>query len=293
MGMPEQYMGGGALYALPFRADFWVVFYNKDLFDAAGVDYPTNEMTFDDWVEVIKAVTHGSGQDKVFGNQFHWWRSTVTLFGILDGVTNVGDPDYGWMKHYYEAVIGLEDGGYVPSRIDNVAGNIHHRMRWFPGEIAQVNMGSWFIAEAVEQDFNWGIASYPVPSAQYFGNTFGGVTQLSIPRSANHPQEAFDFIAFVCGAEGAAILASVGQFPAYITDEALSIITSMPGFPEDAQSKAALQPRNIFLEQPVVAEAGEIDAILSEAHAEIMDRTKSIDDGIKMMEERVSQLLGS
>jgi len=293
MGMPQQYMGGGALYALPFRADFWVVFYNKDLFDAAGVAYPSNEMTFDDWVEIIKAVTQGSGQEKVYGNQFHWWRSTVTLFGILDGVTTVADPDYGWMAHYYEAVIDLEDGGYVPRRTDNQAGNIHHRMRWFPEEIAQVNMGTWFITEAVEQEFNWGMAAYPVPSAQYYGNTFGGVTQLSIPRTAPNPEEAFKFMEFVCGAEGAAILASVGQFPAFITDEALSIITSMPGFPQDANTIAAMQPKAIFLEQPVVAEAGDIDGILSEGHQEIMDRTMTIEAAIEMMDERVNQLIGN
>ena len=35
----------GNFYAVPFRSDFWVVYYNKDLFDAAGVDYPTNDMT--------------------------------------------------------------------------------------------------------------------------------------------------------------------------------------------------------------------------------------------------------
>jgi len=291
MGMPQQYMGGKALYALPFRADFWIVYYNKDVFDAAGVDYPTNEMTFDAWVEIIKAVTQGDGLDKIYGNQFHWWRSTITLFGVLDGITTVGQPDYGWMAHYYNAAIELEDDGYIPRRTDNVAGNIHHRMRWFPQEIAQLNMGTWFIAEAVEQDFNWGMAAYPVPSPQYYGNTFGGVTQLSIPRDSNNPEEAFKFIEFVCGAEGAALLAGVGQFPAFITEEALSIITSMPGFPQDSTSIAAMQPKAIFLEQPVVAVAGELSAILDEGHQEIMDRTMSIEDAIKMMEDRVRQLL--
>ncbi|MDY6289368.1 MAG: 30S ribosomal protein S12 methylthiotransferase RimO, partial [Bacteroidales bacterium] len=36
----------GSLDELPFRNDFWVIFYNKDIFDAAGVSYPTNDMTF-------------------------------------------------------------------------------------------------------------------------------------------------------------------------------------------------------------------------------------------------------
>ena len=35
----------GNYYAVPFRSDFWVVYYNKDIFDQAGVEYPTNDMT--------------------------------------------------------------------------------------------------------------------------------------------------------------------------------------------------------------------------------------------------------
>ena len=33
----------GNFYAVPLRTDFWVLYYNKDLFDAAGVEYPSND----------------------------------------------------------------------------------------------------------------------------------------------------------------------------------------------------------------------------------------------------------
>ena len=46
-GVTDQVTVDGSLYELPFRNDFWVLFYNKDLFDAKGVAYPTNDMTFD------------------------------------------------------------------------------------------------------------------------------------------------------------------------------------------------------------------------------------------------------
>lgn len=37
VGTEINYNIDGEQYALPFRSDFWVLFYNKDLFDAAGV----------------------------------------------------------------------------------------------------------------------------------------------------------------------------------------------------------------------------------------------------------------
>jgi len=292
MGIPEQFMMDGNLYALPFRSDFWVVFYNKDLFDEAGVAYPTNDMTFDDWAERIREVAHGTGTDRVWGNHFHNWRSTTTLFGILDGQRTVNDANFDWLIPYYETILALEDGDYVPRRTDMVAGGIHHRQTWAPQQTAMVNMGTWFSADTLLSEFNWGIAAYPVPTSADVGNTIGQVTQLAIPRNANHPEEAMDFIAFVSSAEGAEILASVGQFPAIITDAAMDAILAIPDFPQDETTREALRPRNIFLEQPPHPYAAEINAILNEVHDEIMDRTMSIADGIEMMNRRIGELLG-
>jgi len=293
MGIPEQFMVDGNLYALPFRSDFWVVFYNKDLFDAAGVAYPTNEMTLDSWANIIRQVTHGEGTDIVWGNHFHTWASTTTLFGILDGQHTIADGNYEWLVPIYELVLALEDGGFVPARTDLQAGSIHHSATWAAQQIAQVNMGTWFIGTALEQDFNWGMAAYPVPAGAPHGNTMGQVTQLAIPNTANHPEEAMAFIAFVSGEEGAKILAEVGQFPAFMTEEALDTIFAVPGFPQDDVSRGAMQPRNIFLEMPMHELAAEINAIRNEAHQEIMDRTMDIREGIDMMNQRIGvELLG-
>ena len=56
-GTEVNYAVDGVQYAIPFRSDFWVLFYNKDLFDAAGVEYPTNDMTWDAYAELAKKLT--------------------------------------------------------------------------------------------------------------------------------------------------------------------------------------------------------------------------------------------
>lgn len=293
-GIPEQFFVDGNLYALPFRSDFWLVFYNKDLFDAAGVPYPTNYMTLESWAQIIRDVTHGEGTDLVWGNHFHTWASTTTLFGILNGRDNMVIGNYDWLYPIYSIVHALEDGGYVPSRPDLQAGGIHHSTTWAAQQVAQVNMGTWFIGTALESDFRWGLAAYPVPGPAYHGNTMGQVTQLAIPRTANHPEEAMDFIAFVSSEEGAQIMADVGQFPAFMTEGALDAILAIPGFPQDATTRAAMQPRGIFLEMPMHEFASEINAARNEAHQEIMDRTMSIRQGIDMMNQHIGRdILGN
>ena len=44
VGTEKNYAVDGVQYAIPFRSDFWVLFYNKDLFEAAGVELPTNDI---------------------------------------------------------------------------------------------------------------------------------------------------------------------------------------------------------------------------------------------------------
>jgi len=308
MGIPEQFIMDGSYYALPFMSEFWVVFYNKDIFDELNepededaeeseddlkIYSPSNEMTFEEWTELIKEVTRGSGEDKVWGNFFQNSRSATTLFGILDGRHTVNDGNYNFLEPFYEAIIALESGRYVQSRADIIANNIDYSDIWLSGYLAQLNTGTWFIADTLNSGFNWGIASYPVPTSANYGNTFGNVTQLAIPRSANHPEEAMDFIAFITGEQGAQILASAGYIPAMITDTVLDIILDNTGFPQDDITRGALRPKKLFLEQPPNDNAEEISAILDEIHNEIMDKSVSIDEGIAMMNEQIKALAGN
>lgn len=45
------------VYGLPYDVGPWMMFYNKDMFDAAGVEYPKPGWTFDDYVATAKALT--------------------------------------------------------------------------------------------------------------------------------------------------------------------------------------------------------------------------------------------
>lgn len=44
----------GKQVALPVSTGFYVLYYNKDIFDAAGVDYPGNDMTWTEFEELAK-----------------------------------------------------------------------------------------------------------------------------------------------------------------------------------------------------------------------------------------------
>ena len=101
----------GSFYAVPFRSDFWVLFYNKDMFDEAGIEYPSNDMTMEDFDALIREVSEKTG---AYGNIYHTWRSDVTLFGILDGQNTIIDGSYDFLKPYYDLVLAQQTDRVVP-----------------------------------------------------------------------------------------------------------------------------------------------------------------------------------
>lgn len=57
----------GDYYAVPYANNINMVFYNKKLFDAAGVPYPSADWTWSDFRAIAKKLTHGTGANEVYG----------------------------------------------------------------------------------------------------------------------------------------------------------------------------------------------------------------------------------
>ncbi|MGN9843308.1 ABC transporter substrate-binding protein [Nonomuraea sp. H19] len=57
----------GGLYGLPTDMAPKLLFYNKDLFDKAGLEYPDESWTWDKLFETAKKMTSGSGVEKIYG----------------------------------------------------------------------------------------------------------------------------------------------------------------------------------------------------------------------------------
>ena len=296
-GTTDQVTVNGSLYELPFRNDFWVLFYNKDLFDDKGVAYPTNDMTFDEYDALAREMTDTSFGAQIYGTHYHTWRSAVQLFAVLDGKHTILDGDYAFMKPYYEMVLNQEKDGVCRKYTDLKAEGLHYSAAFSGGDVAMLNMGSWYVAtmiaslESGEYDAdlcgNWGIVKYPHAEGVEPGSTLGTITGLSVTTASDTPDAAWEFVKWVSGEEGAAVMAETGNFPAIMTEEAMSLITGLEGFPTDDASKEALNVSNLYLEVPYAENVSEINSALDSYHGSIMSGEMSIDEGIAAMNEAV------
>ena len=300
-GVTDQVTVDGSLYELPFRNDFWVVFYNKDIFDAKGVAYPTNDMTFAQYDELARQVTDTTFGAQVYGTHYHTWRSAVQLFGVLDGKNTILDGQYDDFKPYYEMVLNQEKDGVCRKYTDLKTEGLHYSAAFSGGDVAMMNQGSWFIATMMtnvksgEYDAslcgNWGIVKYPHAEGVEPGSTLGTITGLSVTKASDTPDAAWEFVKWVSGEEGAKVLASSGNFPAIMTADIADSIAALEGFPTDAESKEALTVSNLYLEVPYAPNVSEINTILDSYHGSIMTGELSIDDGIAKMNEEVAKVL--
>ncbi|MGL5436291.1 MAG: ABC transporter substrate-binding protein [Lachnospiraceae bacterium] len=298
-GLTDQVTIDGKLYELPFRSDFWLIYYNKDVFDNAAMPYPSNDMTLAEYDEIARALTVDTPGSEVYGAHYHTWRSAVQLFGILDGKHTILDGNYDFLKPHYERALAEQEDGVCQDYATLRTSNLHYTGAFAQGNIGMLNMGSWFIATLIEKigtgeyaDIpNWGLVKYPHDEGVEPGSTLATITSLAIPVTAPDKDMSWEFVKFISGEEGAKILAKTGTIPALMSDEIADAIASVEGYPADEASKEALQTSNLYLEMPTHPKSSEIETILNEAHDNIMTENMTIDEGIASMNENISAIL--
>ncbi len=114
IGGAQAFEVDGATWAVPYRQDSWVLFYNKDLFTQAGVAEPDGSWTWDDYEKAAEQLTSklGAAGSAALGTYQHSWQSTVQGFANAQSPdVDILAGDYGYLKPYYERSLALQSGG--------------------------------------------------------------------------------------------------------------------------------------------------------------------------------------
>lgn len=292
------YKSGSAYYAVPYRQDFSVLYYNKKMFKDAGLPEPTN-LTWDEFAQDAKELTKGDGGSKVYGAYIHTWNSMVQGYAAAQHDTKYDDPDYGWMADQYNMTLGMQKAGSIMDWSTASSQQVQYRDVFEKQQAAMVTMGTWMISpllvdkKAGTTDVDWGIAPIPQLKSGTKITTMGGPTGFGISKNAKNTDAAKKFLAFAAGPEGAQAVASIGIVPAFHSDEITKTYFGLEGMPQDELSKKAFNPDVIRPDGPTGPNAAQIGSVLNQEHQLIMTGSKSVKDGIAEMESRVkSEVLG-
>ena len=78
----------GTREGLPTTQSTFLIAYNKSIFDKAGVPYPTEDWTWDDFSDIAQKVSSGSGGNRTYGMVSHWSQNRFATYFYGGGPYN-------------------------------------------------------------------------------------------------------------------------------------------------------------------------------------------------------------
>jgi multiple sugar transport system substrate-binding protein len=305
----SSYKVDGKTYATPYRIDSWVLYYDKDLFDKAGVDYPDGTWTWDDYADAATKLQSGLKAAGVAatGTYQHSWQSAIQGFansqapkgGILTG-------KYDYFKSYYNRVLDLQASGAQVPFNDISANKLTYQAEFGKQAVAMMPMGTWYIATLVSQQksgdanaFTWGIAPIPQYDSSTTGTkavpvTFGDPTGFGINAAIDKSkvQAAKDFLAYASSSDAAKSLAAIGITPALTSSDVAATFFSSSGAPSDSLSKFAWSTHLTKPENPTSDKTAAVQSILNDLNTAVMSGSTPIGTAITNAEDQVKSQVG-
>ncbi|CAM4383210.1 sugar ABC transporter substrate-binding protein [Paenibacillus alkaliterrae] len=215
----------GDMYAFPYAWVTTVLYYNKDLFDAAKLEYPKKEWTWDDFLNAAKKLTidkNGDGKTDqwglyLFGRYAHIEPWVYQNEGRL---LNEDKTKFELNANGKEALQFLTDltvkHKVSPSPKD-ITGIKQDEM-FGQGKVAMWVDGSFAIdgtRKTVGDNFNWDITTIPRGPNWKEDMTYGWPDNISISKNSKHAEEAWKFIKFMSGKDRPIETYSGGKVPIY------------------------------------------------------------------------------
>ncbi|MBO7393478.1 MAG: sugar ABC transporter substrate-binding protein, partial [Abditibacteriota bacterium] len=195
----------GKLYGIPVAIDSYAMYYNKKMFDEAGVPYPDETWDFDKYVEMCKTFTvdtDGDGRADRWGTDVHTDAITY-LYGF--GGRYLSEDNTKCVLNSPEAVHTFEfltdfvhKYKISPGNADTA--NVNNSKLFTQGKIATIVSGSWaadavFSKEGKAIGLDFDVA--PVPKGPKGRYTKIIINSYGVMRRSEHKKEAWLLVQWI------------------------------------------------------------------------------------------------
>jgi multiple sugar transport system substrate-binding protein len=282
---------------VPFDNSPAMIWYNKDIFDEAGVAYPPNkygQWTWADFLDTAQKLTKGEGAEAVYG-----WAGERSWVYLLNWIWSNGGMLLNEQKT--ECVIDMPETVDALKWAADLAqkhkvqplsadlGDAGNSGLFFSKRAAMAQKGTWWALDLKAQEgLNWNVA--PVPDGPAGAFARNPLDAWGIWSGTKHPDAAWQFIEFLSQDESLNELAKAG----------LSV------------SKRAVMNSDVFLKQepagvdwqlfvdaldghtqrhPDTAIYPEMDSLLKSEWEAVLDGASTVDDMVKKVKDPINVLL--
>lgn len=208
----------GRQYGIPYRRDRYVLLYNCELFDRAGLPYPERQLTWEQVHELSQQL-----QSRLHEGEYAMMSLPMDIQWLAAGKN--GDYDNAEsMRQIIEWVQQMQQEQCMPPYSTCIAQDIQQQCF----ELGQYGMyigGTWYLNYLMTDylagrfSFRWGVIEAPVWAEEQKSGETVIQTGMGICQSSQQQELAWEFIRFAAGAEGAKIMAAEQMMPAYLDSE--------------------------------------------------------------------------
>ena len=293
----------GKYYSTVNGADTFLLYYNKDLFDEAGVPYPTEDWTWDDFLEACEkltkdtdgdgeidqyAITDSSGHEQIeafmaaFGGELYDDVNNPTKVVLSDsdaakkGLQMVYDLTY---KYNYaptseqdEVMQGSFDQGIVAMDLDGVYDIVYRS------------------AEEGGLEFPYGLAELPQE-----GDNAHAVALMAgycIPESCKNPDAAWKLASFMESEKGQTLLAKTGLITVINKDVASSDeVIDIPNAPDNHILRVTSLDGAVNVDAKLPNWQETLDTAWYPVIDQLMNQDITVDDAVAALQKNLEDML--
>jgi multiple sugar transport system substrate-binding protein len=284
----EPFRWNGTLMCIPQNISSLVVYYNKQLFDEAGLPYPQPGWTWNEFLKTAQALTKDRDGD-----------GTVEQFGIGTEVELIRVVPFIWQLG--GDVVNSRE---APTRLNLDSRQARQAIQWFVDLQVRHHVAPDAVQEEAEDSetrfqngrlgmllnsrrgvptyreitaFEWDVASLPQAES---AATILHADAYCLPSASTHKQDAWTFIEFANSPEGQAIVARSGR-----TVPSLRSVAESPAFLDPSaapkNSKVFLDVIPDTLPLPIMEQWADLEEVAGEELRRAYYGRASVDEAIR------------
>lgn len=287
----EAFAYDGVQYGLPETFSTVLLYYNKDLFDQAGVEYPTTEWTWDDARAAAEAI--GALGDDIWGlyqpTQFWEFYKKAAQNGECqffneDQTESLLNSEA--CVDTLEMMVSLINDGIIPTQAQ--LSGISDSELFHDGKIGMWVTGIWMFGALESSEANWDVQLEPMINQHAHHFFSNGVV---VSADTDVPEAAAKWAEFLTASRTAAEVrvASSWELPALDQPEYFESYLALP--PENRE--AVFQALESPVTPPVIERQAEMQDTVDRLIAQVVDGELTAQEALDQAKEALDLLVQS
>ena len=190
---------GGKIISMPYNNSIPVLYYNKDLFTAAGLDPNKPPTTWDELLTAAQALTKPGQWGFNTHTDTHWYLSAMIL---QNGGKILSDDGKKVVYNSAEGVEALQFWGDLVTKHKVMPSNQHAQAAadFTSGKLGMIMRSSSVLA-TVEKDAKFKVGVAPLPCKKTCSEPLGGASMLIFKTTPEKQKVAWEFVQWMTNAE--------------------------------------------------------------------------------------------